>query len=103
MLEEPPPPTGGTGAMACGIVAVVGSSARAATVDTGALAEALRREIGDAVRFDNGSRALYATDGSNYRQVPLGVVVPRTVDDVLAAVAVAREHSAPILPRGAGT
>src|SRR6185295_12171947 len=55
------------------------------------------------VRFDRGSRALYATDGSNYRQVPIGLVVPRDDDDVIAAVAACRTHGAPVLPRGAGT
>ena len=44
----------------------------------------LRARVGGEVRFDNGSRALYATDGSNYRQVPIGVVIPRDADDVVA-------------------
>ena len=55
------------------------------------------------VRFDAGTRAAYASDASNYRQVPVGVVLPRTVDDVVAAVALCRSHAAVILPRGAGT
>ncbi len=55
------------------------------------------------VRFDNGSRALYATDGSNYRQIPIGLVLPRDEEDVVAAVAACRKFSAPVLPRGAGT
>jgi FAD/FMN-containing dehydrogenase len=55
------------------------------------------------VRFDRGSRALYATDASNYRQVPIGVVLPRDTDDVLAAVEACRRHGAPLLGRGAGT
>ena len=63
----------------------------------------MRREISGEVRFDDGSRALYATDGSNYRQVPIGVVLPRNVDDVLAAVAVCRQFGAPLLCRGGGT
>ena len=67
------------------------------------LEAALRRHIGGEVRFDNGSRALYATDGSNYRQVPIGVVIPRDVDDVIAAISVCREHGAPVLCRGGGT
>ncbi|MFZ2490731.1 MAG: hypothetical protein WA208_04520, partial [Thermoanaerobaculia bacterium] len=46
-------------------------------VDAAALAEALRGAIRGEVRFDNGSRAMYAADSSNYRQVPIGVVVPR--------------------------
>ncbi|HEV2992260.1 MAG TPA: FAD-linked oxidase C-terminal domain-containing protein [Candidatus Angelobacter sp.] len=68
-----------------------------------ALADDLRRSISGEVRFDEGSRALYATDGSNYRQVPIGVVIPRTIDDVVQAVALARKHQAPILARGGGT
>ncbi|MES2264095.1 MAG: FAD-binding and (Fe-S)-binding domain-containing protein [Pseudomonadota bacterium] len=69
----------------------------------GALAEALSRRIAGDVRFDDGSRALYATDASNYRQVPIGVVVPRTRADVLETVAICREHGAPLLARGGGT
>ncbi|MFT3913297.1 MAG: FAD-linked oxidase C-terminal domain-containing protein [Anaeromyxobacteraceae bacterium] len=68
-----------------------------------ALEEELRRETGAEVRFDPGARGLYATDASNYRQVPIGVVVPRTLEDVIAAVAVCRRHGAPVLPRGGGT
>src|SRR5438552_10714387 len=67
------------------------------------LAANLRRQIKGEVRFDSGSRALYATDASNYRQVPIGVVVPRDADDVLATIAVCRERGAPILARGGGT
>ena len=63
----------------------------------------LRRKVGGEVRFDRGSRALYATDASNYRQVPIGLVVPRDADDVIAAIEVCRQFGAPILPRGAGT
>src|SRR5579885_2018136 len=55
------------------------------------------------VRFDVGSRALYATDASNYRQVPVGLVVPRDVDDVTATLATCRELGAPVLARGGGT
>ena len=67
------------------------------------LEQDLSAAIDGEVRFSAGDRVLYATTGSNYRQVPIGVVIPRTVDDVVAAVAVAREHGAPILPRGGGT
>src|SRR5262249_52630144 len=63
----------------------------------------LERSIDGEVRFDAGTRALYATDASNYRQVPIGVVVPRHVGDVEATVRVARQHDAPILSRGGGT
>jgi FAD/FMN-containing dehydrogenase/Fe-S oxidoreductase len=69
----------------------------------GDLAVDLGRAVRGEVRFGRGSRALYATDASNYRQVPIGVVVPRDVDDVVAAVAVCRKHGAPILSRGGGT
>jgi FAD/FMN-containing dehydrogenase/Fe-S oxidoreductase len=55
------------------------------------------------VRFDAGTRGAYSTDGSNFRQVPLGVVLPRTVDAAAAAVAVCREHDVPLLSRGSGT
>jgi len=55
------------------------------------------------VRFDSGSRALYAADASNYRQLPIGVVIPRDAADVEAALAACRELGAAILPRGAGT
>jgi FAD/FMN-containing dehydrogenase/Fe-S oxidoreductase len=76
---------------------------KAAQVDVSGLNEALRRHISGDVRFDAGSRALYATDGSNYRQVPIGVVLPRSVDDVIAAVALCRQFGAPLLCRGGGT
>ena len=68
-----------------------------------ALAQELRRTITGEVRFDEGSRALYATDGSNYRQVPIGVVIPNSIEDVVQTVALARKHAAPILARGGGT
>jgi FAD/FMN-containing dehydrogenase/Fe-S oxidoreductase len=71
--------------------------------DSAGLAEALRAKLRGEVRFDAGSRALYATDGSNYRQVPIGVVLPHDADDVLAAISVCREFAAPLLCRGAGT
>jgi FAD/FMN-containing dehydrogenase/Fe-S oxidoreductase len=78
-------------------------ASKSVSLDAEALAAALRRELRGEVRFDSGSRALYATDASNYRQVPIGVVVPRDTDDVVAAVAIAREYGAPILCRGGGT
>src|SRR5437879_13446867 len=78
-------------------------AAKTAQVDAAGLESALRRHLRGEVRFDAGSRALYATDGSNYRQVPIGVVLPRDADDVIAAVATAREFNAPTLCRGGGT
>src|SRR5438093_4312243 len=73
------------------------------TVDVRALERALRRAVEGEVRFDTASRALYATDASNFRQPPIGVVIPRTIDEVVAIHAVCREHNAPILSRGCGT
>jgi FAD/FMN-containing dehydrogenase/Fe-S oxidoreductase len=64
---------------------------------------ALRRHLRGEVRFDLGSRALYSMDASNYRQVPIGVVIPRDVQDVVTAIALCREHAAPLLCRGGGT
>jgi FAD/FMN-containing dehydrogenase/Fe-S oxidoreductase len=77
--------------------------AHSAQLDASALEAALRRHLRGEVRFDSGSRALYATDGSNYRQVPIGVVIPRDKEDVLATVALCRDHRAPLLARGGGT
>src|SRR6476661_6610204 len=68
-----------------------------------ALATELRAAITGEVRFDDGTRALYAVDGSNYRQVPIGIVIPRSIEDVIQTVALARKHNAPLLPRGGGT
>jgi FAD/FMN-containing dehydrogenase/Fe-S oxidoreductase len=70
---------------------------------TRSLVETLRSSIEGEVRFDPGSRAAYSTDSSNYRQVPIGVVLPRTVDDVIATVKACREHGVPITSRGGGT
>ena len=78
-------------------------SAEPAAPAVSPLADDLRRAVRGEVRFDDGSRALYATDGSNYRQVPIGVVLPLDPDDVCAAIAVCRRHRAPVLPRGCGT
>jgi FAD/FMN-containing dehydrogenase/Fe-S oxidoreductase len=72
-------------------------------VDAEALQAELERSIEGEVRFDDGSRALYAVDASNYRQVPIGVVIPRTIDDVIRTVAVARVFGAPVVARGGGT
>jgi len=73
------------------------------SLDAGRLADDLRSAIDGEVRFSNGDRALYAASGSNYRQLPIGVVVPRTVEDVVAAIEVCRGHGAPVLSVGGGT
>src|SRR2546425_8242329 len=74
-----------------------------APADAQALAHELRASISGEVRFDAGSRALYATDGSNYRQVPVGVVIPTNAEDVIQTVALCRRYHVPLLPRGGGT
>jgi FAD/FMN-containing dehydrogenase/Fe-S oxidoreductase len=63
----------------------------------------LRSTLRGDVCFDLGSRALYAADASNYRQLPVGVVLPRDAADVEAALAACRATGAAVLPRGAGT
>lgn len=63
----------------------------------------LRTAVRGEVRFDAGSKALYASDASNYRQVPLGVVVPADADDIVAALGVCRRFDVPFLTRGGGT
>ena len=76
---------------------------RAALTNASALARDLEGAIAGEVRFDDGSRALYATDASNYRQVPIGVVIPRNDEDVIETVKLCRRHGAPVVPRGGGT
>src|SRR5580692_5861494 len=63
----------------------------------------LRAHIRGEVRFDPASKALYATDASNYRHIPIGVVIPLDEADVVATVDLCRNYNAPILSRGAGT
>ena len=72
-------------------------------VDAEALARELRQSIDGEVRFDDGSRALYAAAGGNYRQVPIGVVVPKSEEAVKSTIAIARKYGAPVLARGGGT
>lgn len=69
----------------------------------GALEKDLRSVLRGEVRFDNGSRALYSTDASNYRQIPIGVVLPRDKEDVIRTIAVCRRYQVPVLNRGGGT
>jgi FAD/FMN-containing dehydrogenase/Fe-S oxidoreductase len=67
------------------------------------LAERLRAETRAEVYFDSGTRGLYATDASLYQIEPLGVVVPRTSNDLISTVKIAADEHLPILPRGAAT
>ncbi len=84
-------------------IAVLAADGAAGRADTAGLRRELAERVDGEVRFDAGSRAAYSTDGSNFRQVPVGVVVPRTVDAAVKAVAVCREHGVPVLSRGGGT
>jgi FAD/FMN-containing dehydrogenase/Fe-S oxidoreductase len=68
-----------------------------------ALAARLRRELKGEVLFDAFSRGRYSTDASMYQIEPLGVVLPRDEDDLVAAVQIAAEERVPLLPRGGGT
>ncbi|MGQ0701949.1 MAG: FAD-binding and (Fe-S)-binding domain-containing protein [Gemmatimonadales bacterium] len=68
-----------------------------------ALERELRKRVQGEVRFDPGSRAAYSTDASNYRQVPLGVVLPRNIEDIVETVAACRRFEVPLTSRGAGT
>ncbi len=67
------------------------------------LSDRLRRETRAEVYFDTGMRGLYATDASLYQIEPIGVVVPRTAEDVTATVSIAAEEHVPIIARGAAT
>ncbi len=75
----------------------------AGEVGAGELEAALKERVDGEVRFDAGSRGAYSTDASNYRQVPIGVVVPRSIDAAVDAIAVAHRFGAPIVSRGGGT
>lgn len=75
----------------------------AAGVNARRLEKELKKRLAGEVRFDDGSRALYATDASNYRQVPIGVVVPKTEEDILRTIHTCRKYGAPLLNRGGGT
>ena len=76
---------------------------RPPVIDIGGLERGLRQAVEGEVRFDAASKAMYANDGSNFRQVPIGVVVPANLDDVVAAHRVCAAFGAPVLNRGGGT
>ena len=75
----------------------------AGSLDVAALEAELRRNLEGEVRFDAGTKAMYAVDASNYRQIPIGVVVPRSTEDVVQTVTACRKFGAPLLSRGGGT
>ncbi|WP_439883301.1 FAD-binding and (Fe-S)-binding domain-containing protein [Pontibacter sp. MBLB2868] len=72
-------------------------------IDIESLTAELKSSINGEVRFDVGSRATYSTDASNYRQVPIGVVLPKTEEDVKQTVAICHKYNVPLLSRGGGT
>lgn len=72
-------------------------------VDVKNLEKELKKIIEGEVRFDNGSRALYSTDSSNYRQIPIGIVIPKTERDIIQTLALCKKYHAPVLSRGGGT
>lgn len=72
-------------------------------LQTDDLIGALRERVDGEVRFDRGTRGAYATDGSNFRQIPIGVVLPYTPEAGAEALTVCREYDAPVLSRGGGT
>src|SRR3954469_21861733 len=79
------------------------SSEKSAAADGEVLRSALAAEIKGEVRFDRISQALYSTDASVYQILPLGVVIPRTGDDVVSTVDICRRFGAAITARGGGT
>ena len=83
--------------------AIPGPRAAAIRIDVTMLERRLESAVDGEVRFDPGTLAMYANDASNYRQVPIGVVVPKTLDDVVVAHRVCHEFGAPVLNRGGGT
>ena len=78
-------------------------STSASRIGDSALAERLRSALQGEVRFGALDRGLYSTDASIYQIEPIGVVVPKSADDVAATLSIARQEGVPVLPRGAGT
>src|SRR6202012_328494 len=72
-------------------------------VDIGRLQLELRKNVEGEVRFDAGSKQIYSLDGSNYQQMPIGVVIPKSIEDVVATVDACRRYGAPLLSRAGGT
>jgi FAD/FMN-containing dehydrogenase/Fe-S oxidoreductase len=72
-------------------------------VDVGRLQLELRKNVEGEVRFDAGSIQMYSLDGSNYQQMPIGVVVPKSIEDAIATVDACRRYGAPLLSRTGGT
>ena len=84
-------------------MATTASSSRSFAGQRQELARELKKRVSGEVRFDAFSRTLYSTDASMYQMEPVGVVIPRNVEDVLAVMEVSSKHRAPVLPRCGGT
>jgi FAD/FMN-containing dehydrogenase/Fe-S oxidoreductase len=78
-------------------------SQRQLDFDPDLLAAELLQTLDGDVRFDQMSRMLYSTDASSYQIEPVGVVLPKHADDVVAAHSIAAQHGVPLLPRGGGS
>ncbi|MCI0810128.1 MAG: FAD-binding oxidoreductase, partial [Chloroflexi bacterium] len=79
------------------------AAARVHASERADIENALKRRVSGEVKFDPFTRVLYSTDASIYQMEPVGVVIPRTVEDVLAVMEVAKESRVPVLPRAGGT
>ncbi|MBI1986206.1 MAG: FAD-binding oxidoreductase, partial [Rhodospirillales bacterium] len=79
------------------------NSRRTARIGDRRLASRLARELEGEVLFDAFSRGRYATDASHYQIEPIGVVVPKTADDIARVIGIAADEGVPVLPRGGGT
>ena len=82
---------------------VTTSARRVHASERAEIENALKRRVSGEVKFDAFSRVLYSTDASIYQMEPGGVVIPRSVEDVLAVIEVAKESGVPVLPRAGGT
>ena len=72
-------------------------------VDTKFLAKRLESETSGEVMTDVASRGRYATDASIYQTMPVAIFVPKTAEDIVAAIQIAADLGVPVLPRGGGT
>lgn len=97
------PASGGTPRRFTGMKTVNPPSPVRMSDEVRSLLRDLRAHVEGEVRFDSASLSAYSTDASNYRQLPIGVVVPKTQDDVVATVTICRRHGVPITSRGGGT
>ena len=81
----------------------VGEPDETLEIDVRGLRRRLEQNVRGEVRFDRGSIAMYANDSSNFRQIPIGVVIPRDAEDIVSTHRACAEFGAPIVNRGGGT